>query len=343
MLAPLARRPSSPGRCPGTRRRGPGHRLPGPPSAPPSSATPPAQPTSSWDPTPYCATITLPVSMTVARMGSRGSPCTRTVMSTPPSPLSMIRGSALRHELSLPVLRDELGQVAHPPLTVIGQAVHPVQGEGHQGSHPPGQEDSEAKPFWTGQSWSCSSSSRPGTSSSVRENEIKSSIKMTTAKPGTSPNSSILTGSKLGRKFDNKEEEERRRKMEHIRKKKEDTSKKRTTYLLGPESETSPVPPRSSSSEPTGSSRWSPSSPGSAEALHTPEGSSGRGEGDQGSQDIFKGDINSPTLCEQNCQTAAYICTANIVEGILNSGDGRRLRYWTRTCRPMGRTELTVI
>ena len=111
--------------------------------------------------------------------------------------------------------------------------------------------------------------------------------------------------------------------MEHIVRKHENTSKKRTTYLLGPESETSPVPPRSSSSEPAGASRWSPSSPGSAEAVHTPGGSSGRGEGDQGSQDIFKEDINTPTLCEQNCQTAAYICTAEIVEGILNSGGGK--------------------
>ena len=57
--------------------------------------------------------------------------------------------------------------------------------------------------------------------------------------------------------------------------------------------------------------------------MHTPGGSSGRGEGDQGSQDIFKEDINTPTLCEQNCLTAAYICTAEIVEGNLNSGGGK--------------------
>ena len=57
--------------------------------------------------------------------------------------------------------------------------------------------------------------------------------------------------------------------------------------------------------------------------MHTPGGSSGRGEGDQGSQDIFKGDDIFPTLCAQNCQTAAYICTAEIAEGILNSGGGK--------------------
>ena len=280
MLAPLSRRPSSPGRCPGTRRRGPGHRLPCPPSAPPSSATPPAQPTSSWDPSPYCDTRTLPVSMTVARMGSRGSLCTRTVVSTPPLPLSRNRGIAPRHELLLPALpvlgktgnsmRAELGQVAHPPLTVHGQACHPVRGEGHRGSHPPGQEDSAAKPFWTEQSWSWSSS-RPGTSDSIERNEIKS-LNMITTKLRTPPQSSIVTGSKLRRKFDNEEEEGRRKKMEQIRRKKEDISKKRTTYLLGPESETSPASPRSSFSEPAGSSRWSPSSPGSADALQTPGG-----------------------------------------------------------------------
>jgi hypothetical protein len=130
-----------------------------------------------------------------------------------------------------------------------------------------------------------------------------------------------MTGSKLGRKFDN-EEEEGRKKMEQIKKKKEDISKKRTKYLLGPESETSPASPRSSSSEPARSSRWSPSSPGSADAMQTPGGSSGRGEGDKGSQDNFKGVI-VPTLYELNCQTAAYICTANIWEGNLNSGEGK--------------------
>ena len=59
---------------------------------------------------------------------------------------------------------------AHPPPTV--NAGHPVQGEGHQGSHPPDQEDSAAKPFWTtqvAQSWSWSSS-QPGASA---RNEIK--------------------------------------------------------------------------------------------------------------------------------------------------------------------------
>ena len=99
--------------------------------------------------------------------------------------------------------------------------------------------------------------------------------------------------------------------------------RKRTTYLLGPESETFPVPPRSSSSEPAGASRWSPSSLGSAEAVHTPGGSWGRGEGDQGSQDTSKEDINAPTLCEENCLTAAYICTAINLEGSLNSGGGK--------------------
>ena len=52
---------------------------------------------------------------------------------------------------------------------------------------------------------------------------------MTTAKPRTPPQSSIMTGSKLGRKFDNEEEEGRRKKIKQIIKKKEDISRKRTT------------------------------------------------------------------------------------------------------------------
>ena len=146
---------------------------------------------------------------------------------------------------------------------------------------------------------------------------------MSTAKQRTSPNPSVLTGRKIGRKFD-KEEEEGRKKMEHIVRKKEVSSKKkRTTYLLGPESETPPVSPRSSSTKPAGSSSWSASSPGSAEAMHTPVGSSGRGEGDQGSQDFCKGVDILQTLCAQNCQTAAYNCTAEIAEGNLNSEGGK--------------------
>jgi hypothetical protein len=52
-------------------------------------------------------------------------------------------------------------------------------------------------------------SSRTGTSTSVREKEIKHSFNLTTATPRTPPISSILTGSILGRKLDRKEEEGR--------------------------------------------------------------------------------------------------------------------------------------
>ena len=213
----------------------------------------------------------------------------------------------------------------HPPLTVMSQALHPVQREGCQGSHPPGQEDSVAKLFWTGQPWSCSTSSRTGTSTSAREKEIKqsSSNNLTTATPRTPPISSILTGRMLGRKLDRKEEEGRGRKMKHNVRKQENIIKKRTNYLPGPESETSPVPPRSSSSEPARASRWSQSSSGCAEARHTPGCSLGKSKGDQGSQDIIKEDINSPTLHVQNCMTAAHICTARTWEGSLNSGGGK--------------------
>ena len=38
---------------------------------------------------------------------------------------------------------------------------------------------------------------------------------------------------------------------------------------------------------------------------------------------ISDGDDIFPTLCAQNCQTAAYICTAEIAEGTLNSEGGK--------------------
>ena len=107
--------------------------------------------------------------------------------------------------------------VAHPPSTVTGQADLPVQGEGGQGSHPPGQEDSAAKPFWTQQSWSWPSS-RPGASVSARGKEIKiNTLKLMTTEIQTPTPSRMMTGRKLGRKFDIEEEEDRRKKkMEHI-------------------------------------------------------------------------------------------------------------------------------
>ena len=209
--------------------------------------------------------------------------------------------------------------MVHPPLTVLSQAIHPGQGEGRQGGHPPGQEDSAAKLFWSGQLWSSLTPSRTGSSTSVREKEIRTPSNTS----NTPPISSILTGRMLGRKLDRKEEEGRGRKMKHNVRKQENTRKKRTTYLLGPESETSPVPPRSSSSEPARASRWSQSSSGCAEARHTPGCSLGKSKGDQGSQDIIKEDINSPTLHVQNCMTAAHICTARTWEGSLNSGGGK--------------------
>jgi hypothetical protein len=123
---------------------------------------------------------TLPVGRTRTWMGSRGSPCMRTMGSTPPLPMGSTRGSKTRHDGLLPVspangftgnsLKADPG--AQPPPTVT--AGHPVQGDGRQGSHPPGQDESAAKPFRTpqgAQSWSWSSS-RPGTSASER-NVIK--------------------------------------------------------------------------------------------------------------------------------------------------------------------------
>jgi hypothetical protein len=148
-------------------------------------------------------------------------------------------------------------------------------------------------------------------------------IKQLTTKIQTPTQSRIMSGSKLGRKFDIDGEEDRgRKKMQHIAMKKED-KKKRTTYLLGPESETSPAPPKSSSSEPARSACWSTSSTGGTEALQTPGGSSGRGEGDKGSQDNLKGTSLFSPLYELNCQTAAYIFMANFVKGTLNSGEGK--------------------
>ena len=90
---------SSPGRRPGSRRRRPWH---GQPTPPPTSSSP-TPPTSTRDPSQCCTARTLPVDQTRTWMGSRGSPCMRTMGSTPPLPMGSTRGSKTRHDGLLPV------------------------------------------------------------------------------------------------------------------------------------------------------------------------------------------------------------------------------------------------
>ena len=138
---------------------------------------------------------------------------------TPPSPLSITRGSETRQECLLPVhgngnsWKSELELVAHPPPTVTGQVdlpaqgeghhgSHlPAQGEGHHGSHPPGQEDSAAKPFLTpqgAQSWTWPPPRPGGSASASATKEINTWGGVTTEMKTPAP-SSMMPGRKFGR------------------------------------------------------------------------------------------------------------------------------------------------
>jgi hypothetical protein len=215
---------------------------------------------------------------------------------------------------------------AHPPPTVI--AGHPVQGEDRQGSHPPDQEDSATKSFW---SWSSSS---PG-ASERKENESKTyqtvkSVKTLTRLLQTPAPSSTLTWRKFDSEEEKIEEERRKKKMLYMKKEEE----KRIFYLPGPESEASPAPPvSSSSSRSVRSACWSSSSTGRTQPSQTPECSSGRGEEGRGSQDNFKSNGKLSlisTLHARNCRTAAYVCTGNLLDGEDDCTAGRKTDW------PMG-------